>query len=166
MTPGQSEQTPEPQGGFGIQIMRQDDGTATVVMVHPDGSRESMPVTADEADGIEALLDSAADHVLYQGRRTAYGTVVQKGGHKGRPVPLDARLDLRMLAPSGGMDWGHEGPGAAQLALAVLADHKGDVYAIRHHEEFKAEIVANLGDQWFLTDVDLDQWVSTVETQS
>ena len=33
-------------------------------MVHPDGSMESMPMTADEVEGIEALLDSAADHVL------------------------------------------------------------------------------------------------------
>lgn len=165
MALGQSEQTPDPQGGFGIQIRRDDDGTATLVMVHPDGSMESMPLTADEADDIEADLDSAADHVLYQGRRTADGTVVEKADHKGRPLPLDPRLDLRTLAPSGGLDWGYEGHGPAQLALAILADYQDDRFAIRHYEHFTVDVVANLGgDQWFLTDVDLDQWISTVET--
>ena len=97
------------------------------------------------------------------GRQTAQWSRrrTTKGGH----YPWIRGWDLRTLAPSGGMDWGYEGHGPAQLALAILADYQDDRFAIRHYEHFTVDVVANLGgDQWFLTDVDLDQWISTVET--
>ena len=64
---------------------------------------------------------------------------------------LPLRLDLVSHSATG-FDWGHNGAGAAQLALAMLADHLGDdEQAIRHHQAFKRRVVAALGDDWTLT---------------
>lgn len=42
-----------------------------------------------------------------------------------------------------GFNWGYNGSGPAQLALAILLDYYGDRdYAIRMHQNFKAAIVA------------------------
>lgn len=58
--------------------------------------------------------------------------------------PLDARFDLANHSPTG-FAWSYLGSGPAQLALAILADATGDdAFAVKHHQPFKAEIIARL----------------------
>lgn len=58
--------------------------------------------------------------------------------------PLNARFDLREHSPTG-FEWGYEGSGPAQLALAMLADHLADDDKARElYQEFKRCVVARL----------------------
>ena len=72
---------------------------------------------------------------------------------------LDGRLDLKSHSPSG-FRWGSSGNGAAQLALAILADATGsDDYAARHHHWFKLEVVSVLPrEAWKLTGGEVMAW--------
>jgi hypothetical protein len=57
---------------------------------------------------------------------------------------LDPRLDLWNHSPTG-LEWGYQGSGPAQLALALLADATGDgERAVRHHQRFKRLVTARL----------------------
>lgn len=70
---------------------------------------------------------------------------------------LDTRLDLVEHSPTG-FSWGYSGSGPAQLALAVLAHHGGDDYALRNYQEFKTEVVAAQDPQerFFVSDSHID----------
>lgn len=83
---------------------------------------------------------------VYEGRRGANGIEVTVDGR-----PLDPRLDLRVFSESG-FEWGYDGGGPAQLALAILAHHFGDdVRAMTHYKDFRSAVVAGLtGDTWRL----------------
>lgn len=63
---------------------------------------------------------------------------------------LDPRLDLANHSPSG-FAWGDEGPGCAQLALAILADAlQEDTRALAIHQHLKSAVLAKLaGDNRF-----------------
>ena len=61
-----------------------------------------------------------------------------------------------------GFNWGYNGSGPAQLALAILLDYTDNKdFAIRHHQQFKADIIAHLNpyEGWALTDGQIDQWI-------
>lgn len=64
---------------------------------------------------------------------------------------LDPRFDLWRHSPDG-FEWGYQGSGPAQLALALLADALGDdSLAVLFYQSFKRHVVANLaGDFWTL----------------
>jgi hypothetical protein len=66
--------------------------------------------------------------------------------------PLPARLDLANHSPTG-FEWGYEGSGPSQTALAILADYLGDDReALALYQEFKHRCVANLPHHaWTLT---------------
>ncbi len=71
--------------------------------------------------------------------------------------PLAPRLDLVNLSPRG-FAWGDAGPGSAQLALAILADHLADdEEALEHYQAFHHATVAALtgGDPWLMTAVEI-----------
>ena len=89
----------------------------------------------------------------YQGWREGYATIVTVDER-----PLNPRLDLWNHSPSG-FEWGYEGSGPAQLALALLAHHLGDddkVLALYH--EFKRLVVARLDKRaWTLTTEQIQQ---------
>ena len=55
---------------------------------------------------------------------------------------LDKRLDLANHSPDG-FSWGHGESGPAQLALAILADARGDDVAIQNYQEFKWVVIAS-----------------------
>src|SRR5215469_13551398 len=75
----------------------------------------------------------------YEGRRTIRGVNVSVNG-----VPLNPRLDLRNHSPTG-FEWGYGGSGAAQLALAILADYLADHnQALDLYQRFKWQIIAHL----------------------
>ncbi len=90
---------------------------------------------------------------IYQGVRSPQqGCRVTVNG-----APLDPRYDLRRHSTSG-FEWGYEGSGPRQLALAILADHFGDdAKAVDQHGLFMEVVVAELeGDQWTLTGGQID----------
>jgi len=88
---------------------------------------------------------------VYEGSRSLDGAIVTVDGK-----PLPPRYDLRRLSKAG-FEWTYEGAGPAQLALALLADHLGDDQAaLREHERFMREVVANLDNAWRLTSGDID----------
>ena len=76
--------------------------------------------------------------------------------------PLDPRLDLKRLSPTG-FEWTYEGHGPAQLALALLADHFGDdARALALYEAFMRAVVADLDNSWELTSADIDAAVANL----
>lgn len=87
----------------------------------------------------------------YCGDRTIDGVDVTVDGQ-----PLEERTDLLSLSRNG-FEWGYEGPEAAQLALAILADHYDDgARAKADHEIFMVRVVANFGNEWEMTSADID----------
>ncbi|HZQ47951.1 MAG TPA: DUF6166 domain-containing protein [Verrucomicrobiae bacterium] len=72
----------------------------------------------------------------------------------GRPLRL--RLDLWNHSPSG-FEWGYDGSGPAQLALALLADCYGDdEVAVEWHQDFKSAVVAGLPyNGWTFTEEEI-----------
>ncbi len=89
---------------------------------------------------------------VYEGGRSLDGSSVTVDGK-----PLPPRHDLRRLSRTG-FEWTFEGPGPAQLALALLADHLGsDAEALRRYESFMRDVVAHLDNAWRLTSADIDQ---------
>ncbi|HVM79424.1 MAG TPA: DUF6166 domain-containing protein [Stellaceae bacterium] len=89
---------------------------------------------------------------VYEGGRSLDGSIVTVDGK-----PLAPRYDLRRLSKTG-FEWTFEGPGPAQLALALLADHLGDDHeALARYERFMREVVAHLDNAWRLTSADIDR---------
>ncbi len=88
----------------------------------------------------------------YHGRRGPEGTVVTVGGK-----PLDPRRDLRSLS-DGGFEWGYDGGGPGQLALAILADHfDDDNRALGEFKRFRSGVIAAIkGDEWSLDGTQID----------
>lgn len=88
-----------------------------------------------------------------RGKRTSTGVDVR---YKGKP--LSPRNDLRNHSPDG-FEWGYQGSGPAQLALAILARLKGPAFAQEHYQRFKREVIAKLPKTaWELTAEDVEQW--------
>ena len=95
---------------------------------------------------------------IYQGTRTPEGCTVTVNG-----TPLDERTDLRRHSTSG-FEWGYEGSGPRQLALAILADHFGDdARALSQCPLFMEVAIAEFkGDEWKLTTEQIDNTFSQV----
>jgi uncharacterized protein (DUF2249 family) len=89
----------------------------------------------------------------YEGRREGGAILVTVDGE-----PLKPRFDLRRHSPNG-FEWGYGGSGAAQLALAILADHlENDGLAEDFHQRFKWAVVANLPlSRWRLTSDEINK---------
>lgn len=84
---------------------------------------------------------------------TAPETVTAEG------VPLDPRTDLLNHSPCG-FAWGYGGSGPSQLALAILADHFGEEFAMEHHQRFKTDLLEGIPrhKDWLFDSALLDQW--------
>ena len=74
--------------------------------------------------------------------------------------PLKPRLDLRNHSPAG-FEWGYNGSGPAQLALALLCDVTGDDRAAETlHQRFKSQFVALLPKEgWVIAHELIEQWI-------
>ena len=87
---------------------------------------------------------------VYAGARGLSGAAVTVDG-----APLDPRLEVRAFSRVG-FEWGFEGPGPRQLALAILADCLGDpARALASCEAFMKGVVATLDNDWALAEADV-----------
>lgn len=66
---------------------------------------------------------------------------------------------IRNHSPDG-FNWGYEGSGPAQLALAILLDMNGREFAEAHYQQFKSDIIARLPQEsgWTLTGAEITEW--------
>ncbi|WP_375592932.1 DUF6166 domain-containing protein [Algihabitans albus] len=112
-------------------------------------SRQSVGSTVRHKRRLMRAGEASMKH--YCGDRTIDGIDVTVDGR-----PLEERTDLLNLSRNG-FEWGYEGPEAAQLALAILADHHhDDTRAKAEHAEFMVRVVANFGNEWEMTSADID----------
>lgn len=97
---------------------------------------------------------------LYLGMRVGSDCFVTVSTDKDCGVALNPRYDLARYTGLG-FEWGCQGPGAQQLALAVLAEFLDDTEtALRLHQDFMREVISHLrGDEIELEDCMLARWV-------
>lgn len=81
------------------------------------------------------------------------------------PLPLGPSLAIRNHSPTG-FEFGYGGSGPAQLALAILLDYYTGVacnpkgQAIKHYQDFKFAVIANLPPTWELTSEQIGKWLA------
>lgn len=98
----------------------------------------------------------------YKGIRTQEGCVVTVNGET-----LDPRHDLYNHSPDG-FEWGYEGSGPAQLALAILAhEFQNDDGAIQLYQEFKRKAISCIqADEWTLDSTRISAIVEVIKNQA
>jgi hypothetical protein len=98
---------------------------------------------------------------VYAGTRVPFsaGGAVVMWSDGGKAHVLRKRLDLANHSPDG-FQWGYEGSGPAQLALALLANVLGDdAKALRLYQSFKRAVIGRLDqDEWKMTAADIVDW--------
>ncbi len=81
--------------------------------------------------------------VVYVGYRRRGRAIVEKQSDQEQLAP-DRSLELANHSPSG-FNWGYDGSGPAQLALALLLDYTDDEdVALKEYTEFKTKVVSQL----------------------
>lgn len=74
-------------------------------------------------------------------------------------LPLDPSLKLRNHSPTR-FEWGYEGSGPAQAALAVLLDCLGPEDALSLYQGFKREFISPLPKEGgIITEKEIRQWM-------
>ncbi len=92
---------------------------------------------------------------VYTGRREGERVTVTVDGQ-----PLDPRVDIRDFQAAG-FEWGYQGSGPSQLALAILAEHAGPQAALGTYRNFVQAIIAEIDtDSWRLTSEEFDQRIA------
>lgn len=96
--------------------------------------------------------------VIYKGSRqclTGHQPVTRNGEH------LDPGPSIAVHNHAPEFNWGYGGSGPAQLALALLLDAtKDEELSDQLHQPFKEQFVANCGDEWEITDMQILAWVA------
>ena len=92
----------------------------------------------------------------YEGRRTIDGIMVTVDGE-----PLDTRYDLGQFTDLG-FEWSYEGDSPRQLALALIADCIGDDDARNLSTVFMTRVIAELDNDWQLSEEDIRREVRSV----
>ena len=80
--------------------------------------------------------------------------------------PLDPQLQVRSHSPTG-LEWGYMGSGPAQLSLAILVDHLGNVQQAQDlYQDFKNAVIVNLNhDEWILSEEDVEDALDTIRAE-
>lgn len=65
-----------------------------------------------------------------------------------------------------GFQWGYEGSGPAQLALALLLDVMGKKAALFWYQDFKRQVVGRWGDSWAITCEEIRNWYETAKKET
>lgn len=90
------------------------------------------------------------------------GTVTVVDEDTGTQRTLDTGVDnpdLPSHSPDG-FQVGYTGSGPAQLAAALLHDVYDADTSNKHYQQFKNEVIANLPDEWSLTEERIREWAS------
>jgi len=96
---------------------------------------------------------------IYKGHKINGGSGAQVVLRNGRPLSPRASQRLRCHSPDG-FNWGYQGSGPAQLALALLYNVTQDkVMALRYYQDFKRDRVSLWRDSWTVTDSDIRAWL-------
>lgn len=96
----------------------------------------------------------------FEGKRTIDGLLVTVDGKR-----LDEHYDVKRFT-TWGFEWTYEGDSPQQLALALLVEHLGDRQrAIRLSKPFMRNVVANLDNDWVLSDEDIEQAIIKIDTR-
>lgn len=103
--------------------------------------------------------------ITYTGRRSGREVEVTYSNSNGSGEwGLPMRLDLASHSPTG-FEWGYQGSGPAQLALALLAHHLGTdtpaqvALVLKNYQPFKFDVIANLPQRgWTLTSGEIEEW--------
>lgn len=116
--------------------------------------------------------------ILYEGHRKTYHgdqEVVIKVQPEDTIMPLMYTSSVRLFNlykyfPKGrynkGFDWGYVGFQPYLLGLAILLDTTDDEkLSLNHYKDFTAFIIANLGYDWILDQVDIIEWLDTRESK-
>lgn len=108
----------------------------------------------------------------YVGKRQPGRGAVVYVSRPGEPATLlDPRRDILDHSPDG-FEWGYQGSGPAQLALAILADHFDDERrALLYHQPFKRLVIAALPGPgsaeahatWAITAAEVDAALAHIE---
>jgi hypothetical protein len=137
------------------------------------------------------MSEHSSSYFTYTGRRdpkTKVCTISVQDTVSGSGWALNPRLDLANKSPSG-FEWGYNGSGPAQTALAILVSHLADpknhvavfaalgisvlppedewlglqlheYLAIRYFQKFKSRVIAQLPyDGWTLTEEDIERLI-------
>jgi hypothetical protein len=96
---------------------------------------------------------------VYKGRRDTEKNVgVTKDGSILSP---EESLKIVNHSPTG-FEFGYQGSGPAQLALAILLDVTGDErLAVKRHQNFKWQFVAKWSDRWEITSEEVLTWLKS-----
>lgn len=74
-------------------------------------------------------------------------------------LPLEP--SLRLTHQPEGFQWGGQGMGCRQLALAILLDLTGnEVVSLRLYQEFKRHLIATSGNRLVITEPDIRAWIA------
>jgi len=88
-----------------------------------------------------------------------------EGTTKKYELPLDPSYKLHPHSPDG-FQWGYQGSGPAQLALAILLDLTEDPeLSERLHQEFKQDLVATAGNNLVLIEPEIEKWLKDKRKQ-
>ena len=99
----------------------------------------------------------------YFGERNGFGCGVFVK-HDLRWVPLRLQINKAKYSPAD-FDWGCMCRGAAQLSLAILADHlKNKSRALELFEDFEFKVVAHLNrNEWLLSGDEIDEAIKEID---
>lgn len=76
-----------------------------------------------------------------------------------KQLDINKSLAIRNHSPTG-FNWGYEGSGPAQLALAILIELTGDAeIAQQHYQQFKSEVIAHLPNNWQMEYSKVKEWM-------
>lgn len=98
-------------------------------------------------------------NVTYKGnRKDGHVQVWVLDGRGGHLLTADRSLRIRNHSPTG-FEWGYNGSGPAQLALAILLDFAGGEIAEKLYQDFKWDMVSTLPrDEWTITSQGILDW--------
>lgn len=107
---------------------------------------------------------STADY-LYTGERRDPRNIVLVNGPDGSH-DLPPRTDIKWH--SNDLEWGYEGAGPSQLALALMVSEYGDDLSLHpcHYQYLKHRLVARFGDQWRVSSSEIRDWVNLIARSS
>lgn len=99
----------------------------------------------------------------YGGERVPNGALwayVEQDGHRRSLTPLTRHSGERL-------DYGAAGPGATNLALSILTDHRGRVSTASRCQAFALSFIEPLDrhQPWTISETEIEAWLTVVEDQ-